>query len=398
MPRFEPFRALRYDLAALDLAEVTAPPYDVINAEDRRALVARHDRNIVRIDLPETEDGHDPYDVAPKLLAAWRADGTLVRDETSCLYAYQMRYTMEDGTERETLGVVGALELSRPGEGGILPHEQTTPKAKSDRLEMLRVCQANLSSVWGLSPAAGLTDLCRLDRAADAAWDDEDGVHHAFWIIDDPERIAAISAAVAAHPVVIADGHHRFETSLAYRDEQRAAHGDVPALADLAMTYVVELADEQLTVLPIHRLINGLPGGFDLAAAFEPYFEQRPAGDVDAGIVGRLVAEGALCLVTAAGATLLVPRAEAMTGARDLDTSRLDVALAALPEHELVFQHGVGHVVDRVASGEMDAGVLLRPASVEQILAIADGGERMPPKTTFFHPKPRTGVVIRPLI
>lgn len=397
MPRFEPFTGLRFDLTTLDPAAVTAPPYDVISSSDRSALVARHDRNIVRIDLPAQENGRDPYEVAPALLADWEADGTLQRDAAPCFYAYEMRYRLEDGSERTTLGVVGALELSRPGEGGILPHEHTTPKAKSDRLQMLRVCVANLSSVWGLSPAKGLTELCRLPGPPAAQWEDEDGVSHAFWVITDEGRIAAISAAIGEHPVVIADGHHRFETSLAYREEQREAHGSEPQPSDLAMTYVVELAPEQLTVLPIHRLVGALPADVDLLAALEPFFEVRPTEEPDTAAVRMLQEQGALCLVTADSAHLLVPRPEAMAEARDLDTSRLDVALASLPDHDLVFQHGVQHVLERVRSGEFQAGFLLRPVTVEQILEIADGGERMPPKSTFFHPKPRTGVVIRPL-
>jgi uncharacterized protein (DUF1015 family) len=397
VPRFEPFPGLRYTLDRSDLAAVTAPPYDVIDAADRAALVAQDPHNVVRIDLPAGEDGRDPYDVAPCLLRDWEAEGVLRRDEQPCLYVYRMRYSLEDGSQRSTLGVVGALELSRPGDGGILPHEQTTPKAKSDRLEMLRVCNANLSSVWGLSPAAGLSDLCTLDTEPTALWHDQDGVEHAFWVLDDPSRIEKICATVASEPVVIADGHHRFETSLAYRDEQREASGGAVGTYDLAMTYVVELVPEQLTVLPIHRLVGGLPDGFDLLAALEPFFEVRPGFAVDAGAVSRLQGKGALCVVQRDGASVLVPRAEAMAGARDLDTSRLDVALAALPPHDLVFQHGVEHVQARVASDEFDAGFLLRPATVEQILDIAHGGERMPPKTTFFHPKPRTGVVIRPL-
>ena len=158
--------------------------------------------------------------------------------------------------------------------------------------------------------------------------------------------------------------------------------------------YLVELAEDELSVLPIHRLLSGLPAGFDLAAALDPFFEPRPAGPVTAELADRMDAEGALSLVLPDEAWLLVPRPEAMGEVRDLDTSRLDVALAALPPHELVFQHGIDLVAQRVAAGDAQAGVLLRPATVDQIIEIAHGGERMPPKTTFFHPKPahRRGV------
>jgi uncharacterized protein (DUF1015 family) len=309
-----------------------------------------------------------------------------------------MTYADETGARRRTTGVLGALELSRPGEGGILPHERTTPKAKSDRLNLLRGTDANVSPVWGLSPAAGLSDLLAVDGPPVFEWTDDAGVTHDLWIIDDADRVEAISAEIAGAPVVIADGHHRYETSLAYRDEQRAAGRDTPPGTgpEAVLTYVVELVDDELTVLPIHRLLSGLPDGFDLRAALADWFEIGPPIDgVGPDIADRMVAEGALVLVTAQGAWPMVPRTDRFDGVRDLDTSRLDAALAALPPHDLVFQHGVDHVVERVARGEAQAGVLLRPATVAQIVAIARGGERMPPKTTFFHPKPRTGVVLR---
>ncbi|MGZ4705126.1 MAG: DUF1015 domain-containing protein [Acidimicrobiales bacterium] len=396
MPRFSPFRGVHYQPDRCDPALVTAPPYDVLDARDRATLAAADPANIVVIDLPV--DGEDPYATAGETLRAWLAGGVLVRDETPSFYVYRMTYADDTGSRRRTTGVLGALELSRPGEGGILPHEHTTPKAKSDRLNLLRGTDANVSPVWGLSPAAGLSELLAVDEPPIFEWTDDAQVTHDLWIVDDPERIAAISAEIGRAPVVIADGHHRYETSLAYRDEQRAAGRDTPAGSgpEAVLTYVVELVDDELTVLPIHRLLSGLPDGFDLRGALAEWFEIGPALDrVDAEVADRVAADGALVLVTPEGAWPMVPRADRFDGVRDLDTSRLDAALADLPPHGLVFQHGVEHVVERVSRGDAQAGVLLRPATVGQIVAIAHGGERMPPKTTFFHPKPRTGVVIR---
>jgi uncharacterized protein (DUF1015 family) len=398
MPAFSPFRGLRYDPSRADLADVTAPPYDVIDAEQRAELVARHPDNVVRIDLPATEDGVDPYEVAPALLARWQAEGLLRRDDTPCLYVYGLEFVDDAGAHRTTLGVMGALTLERPGEGGILPHEHTTPKAKSDRLRMLQVCEANLSAVWGLVPADGLTALLRVDHDPVADFTDDDGVRHRFWVVDEPGRVEAIAAAVSGAPCVIADGHHRYETSLAYRDERLAADG--PGPWEAAMVWAVELAEDQLCVRPIHRLVGGLPEDLDLRAALEPFFSISPLvhdGPLDDASVAALVDAGALALVTASEALLLRPHPGAFDGVRDLDTVRLDTVLATLPDHDLSYQHGVDNVVRRVAKGDAQWGVLLRPASVAQILEIAHGGERMPPKTTFFHPKPRTGLVIRPL-
>lgn len=396
MPRFLPFRGVHYAVDRCDPALVTAPPYDVLDDRDRAALAAADPANIVVVDLPV--DGDDPYATAGETLQKWLADGVLVREDRPSFYVYRMTYADEAGAARRTTGVMGALELSRPGEGGILPHEHTTPKAKSDRLNLLRGTDANVSPVWGLSPAGGLSDLLVVDTPPVFEWTDAAQVTHELWIVDDPERIAAISAEIAGAPVVIADGHHRYETSLAYRDEQRAAGREAPEATgpEAVLTYVVELVDDELTVLPIHRLISGLPVDFDLRGSLAEWFEiGAPLDHLDADVVDQVAADGALVLVTPEAAWPMTPRRDRFDGVRDLDTSRLDAALAGLPPHELVFQHGVDHVVERVGRGDAQAGVLLRPAGVDQIVAIAHGGERMPPKTTFFHPKPRTGVVVR---
>ncbi|MFL6206968.1 MAG: DUF1015 family protein [Acidimicrobiales bacterium] len=395
MARFEPFAGIRYDLQRSDLARVIAPPYDVIDAEARAELAARDPHNAVRIDLPDEADGDARYERASEQLQAWLADGTLVVDERPSFTLYRMSSTDDAGVECHTTGVIGALELSPPGTD-ILPHEHTTKKAKSDRLDLLRSCRANLSAIWGLSLAKGLTDLLPVDEAPLAEVVDEDGVRHTVWRIDDGDTCATISAAVAEQPVVIADGHHRYETSLAYKAEREGADGGA-AEAGATLAYLVELVEDELTVHAIHRLLSGLPQGFDLEAALEPFFER--VGDPPAGrpITTAMQEAGCLTLVLPDREVLLRPRPDALADARDLDSSRLDVALAGLPAHELRFQHGVENVRTAVRAGEAQAGVLLRPVTVAQIEATAHGGERMPPKSTFFHPKPKTGLVFRSL-
>jgi uncharacterized protein (DUF1015 family) len=398
MPRFEPFPGIRYAPGAGALDDLVSPPYDVISPERRAELAARDPHNAVHVDLPEGSGDRSPYEVAAELFGRWQREGVLVRDDADAFYTYRMETRDEAGTDRRTLGVIGALELSRPGEGGVLPHEHTTPKAKSDRLEMLRATRANLSPIWGLSPAAGLTDLLR-DAEVLGRWTGSDGTHHELGRITDPARVDAIRRTVGAAPIVIADGHHRYETSLAYRDECRARTTGDAGEAELTMMFVVELVESELTVLPIHRLLTGLPLDLDLAAALSEWFEVRPVDGgleaVDGTIAGRMAAEGALCLVLPDRAFFLVPRPEKLGDVRDLDSSRLDAALAGLPPHELTFQHGVDNVVERVRRREAQAGVLLRPVRVAQIHEIAEGGERMPPKSTYFHPKPSTGAVFR---
>lgn len=394
MARFQPFAALRYDLDRVDLGAVVSPPYDVIDDAQRATLAGRDPHNAVHLDVPEAGGGRDRYEVARDLLAAWKESRVLVRDPVPAFTVYRMAYADDAGVARHTTGVIGALELSPPGRD-ILPHEHTTPKARSDRLDLLRATRANLSAIWGLSLAKGLTDLLPVDGPPTAEIDD-DGVVHSVWVVDDPEACAALAAAASEAPVVVADGHHRYETSLAYLAERRAA-GDNPEGAAATLAYLVELVEDELTVRAIHRLLDGLPAGFDVVAALAPWFE--PIGPPPAGVpvVAAMDEARALAAVTPAGEVLLRPRPEALADARDLDSARLDVALAALPPHQLRFQHGVGNVRAAVAAGAAQAGVLLRPATVAQIEATAHGGERMPPKTTFFHPKLKTGLVFRTL-
>ena len=400
MPPFEPFLGLRYSLShvrALD--DVVCPPYDVISDAERAVLVGRSPSNVVRLELPEGDDrpGGDRYEQARVLLDAWRDGGVLTRDAQPAFYGYRMTFTDPGGARRSTVGVIGALGLEKPGQG-ILPHEETTPKAKTDRLDLLRATRANLSPIWGLSPGSGLSGhLPAPDHPVERATDD-DGIVHEVWPITDAEQVSAIRAAVGSQPVLIADGHHRFETALNYQAERHAA-GEGPGDVDAVMALVVELTGEQLTVQAIHRLLTGLPDGFDLAGALEPWFDVTPTEPVDRTILARMDDAGALAVLTPHQAWLARPRPAVTEAAtHDLDSSRLDVALADLPAHQLSFQHGWDNCAAAVAAGHVSAAVLLRPATVEQIAAISRGGVRMPPKTTFFWPKPRTGMVIRELL
>lgn len=397
MARFEPFVGTRYNPELVDLDTVTAPPYDVISETDRELLEARSPYNAVRVELARDGVDHDRYTSAQHAFDGWMAKGVLGDDDAPSFYAYAMTFSDEAGSARRTLGVIGALGIDAAGEGAVLPHERTMPKPKGDRLNLLRACRANLSPIWGLSPAAGLSDLCSVDRAPDAACVDEDGIRHELWRLSDPADIEAISATVAREPVVIADGHHRYETAIAYRQEVRDAADDAAGDHDLVMTLVVELVESQLSVRAIHRLISGLPDGFELREALQPFFDVEGPVALDAGITPAMVERGAMALVLPEATFWLVPRDPAQSPDEDLDSIRLDRALAALPPHEVTFQHGWSHVATAVETGTAQAGVLLRPARVDQIAETSRSGIRMPQKTTFFHPKPRTGLVFRRL-
>lgn len=394
MPRFEPFAALRY-APSLPLDRVVAPPYDVLNDSDVVALLQSHPRNIVAIDVPRDVDGDNRYELAGRRLADWITDGTLVRDSQPSFTLYRTRFVDEAGTRRETVGVLGGLEVVDEGAGGVLPHERTIPKAKTDRLDLTRATNTNLSPVWGLSLTAGLTALLRETAEPMGSCTDEQGVVHTVERVSDPARVANIANAVARNPVLIADGHHRYAISRTFRDEVRASRGaDSPA--ELTLTYVAELVEDQLSIDAIHRLYHGVTVD-ELLSVLRNSFDAEEAGAVTPAFSSAVVQRNVLCLVRPDGSGVwLSPKPAAFQGVRELDGAYLEHALRDHPI-DVSYQHGVQHVVDMVRSGSASAGVLIRPTSIVEIRRTADEGLLMPPKSTFFTPKLRTGLVLRPL-
>lgn len=397
MPRFDPFPALRYrpDLA---LADVTSPPYDVLSDSDAEQLRARHPANITHVDVPREDDGPERYQRAASTLHGWIADGVLVTDERPSLTLYRMSFADQSGQRRATVGVLGALEVVDQGAGGVLPHERTTPKAKSDRLDLTRATSANLSPVWGLSLTRGLTELLAAPGEALGAFLDADDVEHRVERITDPQRIQAIVAAVSAYPVLIADGHHRYAIARTFRDEVRAtAERSDAGDAETTLAFIQELVEDQLSIDAIHRTYTGV----DAAALLDrlgEWFETADAGPVTAGIVAEAVSRGALCFVHPDGTgTWLTPITARFAGVRSLDGAYLEAATDGLEALDVSYQHGVEQTVDLVTSGAAVAAVLIRPTSIVEIRRTADEGLLMPPKSTFFTPKLRTGLVVRPL-
>jgi uncharacterized protein (DUF1015 family) len=398
VPRFEPFKGLRYRPEVATIAQVIAPPYDVITPTERVHLASRHPANAVLVELPEADlrAGRDRYAVATDLFTRWQAERTIVVEPEPSLYPYRMT----DTAGHTTTGVIGALGLAEPGEeGDILPHEQTLPKPKSDRLDLLRATRANLSPIWGLSMAPGMTatfDPTDDEPVADTY--DDDGVRHQVWVLSDRDAVAAVGAAVASAPVVLADGHHRYETARAYQAECRAANGGRAGPHDLVMALVVELSENQLTVGAIHRTVGGLPEDFDLVGALGQWFDVVRAGAADDRTLGALSDSHSLALVTGGKAYLLLPHPEAQEQVgNDLDSSLIAAVLRELPPHEVMHRHGIGEAMAALRDGEAQAAFLLRPVTVKQIDEWANERRRMPPKTTYFSPKPRTGMVFRSL-
>ena len=399
MPGFQPFRALRY-APGTDLAAVIAPPYDVLSSADVAALAARDEHNIVRVDVPT--GGDDRYERA----AGRRGEGVERRSlgkATAPPLPFSGRGSpAPPGARRIISGVLGGLEVMPYGDHGVLPHERITPKASTDRLDLTRATAANLSPVWGLSLAAGLTaELQEPGEPVGALVVDE--VEHIVERLTDPERIARIAAILAADDVLIADGHHRYGVSQQYREEVRAATGRTDTAAEYTLTFVNELVADQLSIEAIHRVYRGicldhlrgvLAESFDLGEVAEP---------VTPAILQAMADLGRLVLLHPDGkAEWLTPKPAVFEDVRALDGAYLEHALLAVAadphgsDLQVDYQHGLPEMLDLVGSGSVTAGVLIRPTSLAEIERTAREGLLMPPKSTFFTPKLRTGFVIRP--
>jgi uncharacterized protein (DUF1015 family) len=389
MPRISPFTGLVFDPAvAGPLEVVTAPPYDVIGEVERRRFLSSSPHSVVHLDLSEAEGGRDRYERAAELLSAWRRQGVLVANDGPAYFVYEMRFRLET-RERTIRGLLCALELEDWG-GGVLPHERTMPGPVEDRLHLLRATRANLSAVYGTvtGPVPALGSLLDAVMAGDpaGAMVDEEGVSHRLWhAAADP----AIPGWLAGEPLLIADGHHRYTTALRYRDERRAADGAGPWDAVLAL--VVDAGTEEPPVLPFHRVVG--PDGAARAAAL-PGERVRDLQEVlaelddEAGTIGVVRRE-------AGGLVHLVATLEGGPP-----------AVSAL--HEEVLGLGAGDTGVRftpdpvdaeaaVRSGEAGAAYLLPPTTTQRIHAVVEQGGRLPQKSTFFWPKPRTGMVLRVL-
>ena len=396
MPRFLPFRALRY-APSIDLSKTCAPPYDVLNDNDRSKLVAQHEHNIVNVDLPIASSTQpDAYLAAAENLSGWIQSGVLVRDESSSFTLYRMQFRDTLGNQRNIVGVLGGLEVVDEGAGDVLPHERTTPKAKTDRLDLTRATDANLSPVWGLSLAPGLSEILKAPAEVVGSYVDDQAVTHTVERVSDPSRIASITQCIAQHPVIIADGHHRYAISRTYRDETRLRTHSISTDAEQTLTFVNELIDEQLSVAAIHRLYTDV-SATALLETLASSFTITDAPPIGASTLATMDKDNCLCFIDSdLNTKWLTPRADAFDGIRSLDSARLEHALRDLA-HTVSFQHGVAEVVEVLSHQQANAAILIRPVSVAEIKRTATEGILMPPKSTFFTPKLRTGFVIREL-
>ncbi len=433
MADIAPFRALRFDLGRVgDVARVLAPPYDVISDRERADLEARHDRNVVRLILPRG-DGDDRYARARDLLAAWTADGTLRRDERPALYRYEQTFVWPPapaggqgaapgGRTWVRRGFITLLRLSPFSERVVLPHEHTLSGPKADRLKLMRAARAHFSQIFGLyRDAQGVVEEALSAVEGETPTLDAttaDGCRHRMWPITDARVIAQVAAAMRGRQVMIADGHHRYETMIALRDELRPT--DMPpgaSAADWGHFFLARAEDPGLLVLPTHRLVKGLPR-FDADA-----FRRQAAGkfrvwqgrEADpAAIEAGLRREGAsgpvFALRTRGETTWLALRADADTselGPRELQ--RLDVTVlhglvlgpllgidkeAVVKQSHLVYTHDAIEALERVETGAVQAAFLMNATRVDQVIDACEAGFVLPQKSTYFQPKLATGITL----
>jgi uncharacterized protein (DUF1015 family) len=438
VPQIRPFRALRYASDAVtDLGSVVAPPYDVLSPAERVRLVARDSRNVVRLDAPSDEVGDaedDRYRRAARTLAAWRSDGTLHKDPRPSIYVQEQTYRVP-GTEveRTQRGFFARLRLEalEPG-SGVLPHERTLAVAREDRYRLLRATGVNTSPVIGLyddpsgRASAILATLATGSPAIDVV--DDDGARHRLWVTaaDGPsaDLVAELITIAGSEPVTIADGHHRYETALRYRDERRMSRSceEDPAFDYLLMLFL-ETTAEPLTVLPTHRVLSGLgPDGVArLRAGLGDLFAVGPADRAEllaafAGRADRRGGDGHFGVWTREGGALLTARRAAFEpllpeggrALRGLDVVLLGAALehlagidpaAVAAGGRVSFTKSATEALDAVdaARDGADAAFLLEPTPVASIAAVAAERDVMPQKSTYFYPKALTGLVINPL-
>ncbi|MBT4866832.1 MAG: DUF1015 domain-containing protein [Planctomycetaceae bacterium] len=433
MAEVQAFRGWRYDLSQVgSFAGVTAPPYDVINQEQQNDLYKQHPCNVVRLILNREEPGDDGSDAryrrAAGFLKHWREEGILQQERESALYVYHQEFEWE-GTKYVRRGFLGRLRIEEFGTGSVYPHELTMSGPKADRLALLNACRTNLSPIFGLYPDSDSAVQNPLETAITSITPceatDELGVLHRVWAVTDRAAISQVVEQLANKPIFIADGHHRYETALNYRNQLRES-GDITdetAAGNFVLMHFVGMNDPGLAILPTHRLLSGLPSlsADDLRSALEGSFEIEDVG------TGDSAAQDAWEMIEADGGQNLLAfgtndgrwQLARMTDSAAMkqlapDQSETWQGLGVSILHRLVFEKLVTdrfpdadiscryvHLLDEVTTAQKDnscqLACLVAPAGIELVEEIASKLEKMPQKSTYFYPKLLSGLVFNSL-
>ncbi len=433
MVSLRPFSGLRFNpLRVGELAALSCPPYDVITPTEQAELYARSPFNLVRVELGRDEANDDEtenrYSRAAALLDEWRSQRALVRELRPAIYLHEATYSL-GSNEFVRQDLIGAVGLQPWGRGSVLPHEHTMVRPKEDRLRLLHATATQVSPVWtlyrGESESVGdAWEMVRI-RPPQTQFVDLDGVGHRLWALSDPLALGDLARDFAERTLYMADGHHRYETALAYQREVREAGDDSPAAPhNLLMTVITAADDPGLTILPIHRVLaTGHSEAEPLFLASIVLIDEQPLPE-DPEHAAELVAALADSLRGATGRhfialtgqgrravrfTLAEPppewQADRSAAWRELDVARLhglaiDPLLSRIgsaAEDAVTFTHEARSAFNQVRGGEAQLAILVAPTRVNQVLAVADAGDRMPQKSTFFVPKVPTGLVLYPL-
>lgn len=406
MPEIRPFRGVRYRVAPAELARVLAPPYDVITPAQQAELYGRDPRNIVRVVLSR-EPGEAAYASAGETYRGWLADGALAEEAEPSLYLLEQAF-QAGGARHTRLGLLARFRAEDPERLVVLPHEQTRKGPKEDRYRLLKATRANFSPIFMMFSDAGGEFRARAAAATRgeplAACQDDAGVEQRLWRVADAEAIEGFRAELARGPAFIADGHHRYATALRYRDET----GPDGAWS---FGYFTPMQDPGLLVLPYHRILASSPSLDAIRRALGERFRVAEVGAPRA-LAARVAASaaphafgfaerGGGVLIEATPEALALVAPDAPPSLRALDTHFLHRVvlsrLLSVPDEAVSYVHSLDEAVDALESGRSPLAVLLRATPVSQIVDVALAGESMPAKSTFFHPKLPSGLVIHPL-
>ena len=415
MPETQPLQALRYSLERTGgLQDVVAPPYDVIDADQRIVLQARSPYNVVAIDLPE--GGDDRYERAAELLRQWRGEGVIVRDEQPALWTLEQDYTGPDGKQRTRRGFFARVRVEEYGAGRVRPHERTHPGPREDRLRLTRATRTNLSPIFSLYSDPGGTAWSALSEAAPwAETTDDDGTINRLGRVQDAVAIETVTASLHNSELLIADGHHRYETARVYADE---IGGEGPHR--YVLMCLVALQDPGLTVFPTHRLVKGLSEAEQeaLANTLRSKFDierlqsttELAPGPGDGVRIGYIDSQFRqpfmLSLKDDSIADAALP--DHAPPYRRLDTAVFEALILKGPlkmsDHDIDELNGLGYArnfdqaLELVQTAAYDAAFFMAPTPIERVQEVAAAGESMPPKSTYFFPKVPTGLVFNPLV
>lgn len=428
------FRGWRYDLAQVgSLSDVTAPPYDVIDATQQKELYERHPCNVVRLILNRDEPGdHSPdakYTRAADFLRRWCSEGVLGQERDEAIYAYHQAFEWE-GREYVRKGFLARLRLEEFGRGQVYPHEQTMSGPKADRLTLTKACRMNLSPIFGLFPDPQSTAQLPLEDSIRGATPleamDDLGIVHRLWPATDRAAIDAVRSGLKDKPIFIADGHHRYETALNYREwlNSQGRLVDDSAPANFVLMMFVGMSDPGLVILPTHRLVSGLPhlssGDFEGVLADHFALEQVGSGGEAARRTWEAIesdgGQNVFGFGTAADAKWLLARLKNDTALEALvpGQSKAWRSLGVSVLHKLVIEnllvrkypdgepsckyvHRMDEVTDALAQHSCQLACLVPPAEIGHVQEIASRYEKMPPKSTYFYPKLLSGLVFNPL-